>query len=218
MIRRYKANRWMTNINIINNVTSFIDHIFGMMVAHTLRCRWGTLLRRCLRPGGFHGWLAGRMDFWLVPGQAGEQTRARSQRSNETGGALWAAREFPTGNASEPSAVLKLSRTAGAINHFNKMQQRKTGKWAGCLLPEELDKDASSSNAILLALTPRVRDERIREMVKTFRNHACNVGISWSEQAEQEAMDKMFEVVPPLHERIGEVLRKLDDDEDALER
>jgi hypothetical protein len=114
--------------------------------------------------------------------------------------------------------VLKLSRTAGAINHFNKMQQRKTGKWAGCLLPEELDKDASSSNAILLALTPRVRDERIREMVKTFRNHACNVGISWSEQAEQEAMDKMFEVVPPLHERIGEVLRKLDDDEDALER
>jgi hypothetical protein len=41
------------------------------------------------------------------------------------------------------------------------------------------------------------------------------VGISQTEQADKEALFRMGQLLRPLHERIGEVLRKLDDDEDA---
>jgi hypothetical protein len=52
-------------------------------------------------------------------------------------------------------------------------------------------------------------------MVTTFRSHANRVGTSLTKEADNEALHKMGEVLEPLHERIGEVLRKLDDDENA---
>jgi len=112
-------------------------------------------------------------------------------------------------------AIVKLSRAAGRMHHLDEMEYRKTGKWGGHLFPDDLDDDAHHANVTSMVLTSRVRDERIRELAETFRSYANMVGISQTEQAEKEAVRRAIELLQPLHERIGEVLRKLDDDEDA---
>jgi hypothetical protein len=99
--------------------------------------------------------------------------------------------------------------------HLDEMEHRKTGRWGGHLFPEGLSDEAHHSNVTIMVLTSRVRDDRTREMAKTFRSHANRVGISTTEQEDAQALYRMAEVLDPLHERIGEVLRKLDDDEDA---
>jgi hypothetical protein len=66
-----------------------------------------------------------------------------------------------------------------------------------------------------MVLTSRVRDDRVRDLSESFRGHASLVGISDTEKADRDALDKMIEVVGPLHKRIGKVLHKLDDDDDT---
>jgi hypothetical protein len=101
------------------------------------------------------------------------------------------------------------------MNHRDEMEYRKSGKWGGQLFSEELNDSAHTANVTIMVLTTRVRDERIRELVTTFRSQANRVGISKTREAAKEALEQMSTVLEPLHERIGEVLRKLDDDEDA---
>jgi len=101
------------------------------------------------------------------------------------------------------------------MHHLDEMEQRKTGEWGRHLLPEDLDNDAYQANVSIMVLTSRVRDDRVRELVETFRSNATHVGISHTEEAARAALAKMVEVLEPLHERIGEILRKLDDDEDT---
>jgi uncharacterized membrane protein len=112
-------------------------------------------------------------------------------------------------------AAVKLARAAGRMHHFDAMEYKKTGKWGGQLLPAGLSSDAMQSSITIMILKVRVRDEVIRELVNNFRSHANRVGVTRSEQASQEALSKMAAVIEPLHDRIGDVLRKLDDDEDA---
>lgn len=111
--------------------------------------------------------------------------------------------------------AVKLARAAGRMNHLDEMEFRKTGKWGGHLFPEGLSDAAHQSNVTIMVLTSRVRDDRIREVVAAFRSHANCVGTSATREADRTALDKMSELIEPLHERIGEVLRKLDDDEAA---
>jgi len=112
-------------------------------------------------------------------------------------------------------AVVKLTRAAGRMQHLDEMQFRETGRWGGYLFPEGLSDDAHQANVTIMVLRARVRDDRIREMVESFRSLANVIGIS-SQEVSAAAWPKITEILGPLHERIGEVLRKLDDDEDAL--
>jgi len=111
--------------------------------------------------------------------------------------------------------VLKLARAAGRMNHLDEMEFRKTGKWGGNLFPDGLSDGAFQANVTIMVLTSRVRDDRIREIAAAFRDHANSVGTSPTREADRKALEKMGELVEPLHARIGEVLRQLDDDEDA---
>jgi hypothetical protein len=111
--------------------------------------------------------------------------------------------------------AVTLAHSAGSMNHLAEMEFRKTGKWGGWLFPEGLSDEAHRANVTIMVLTSRVRDDRVREIVESFRHHANCVGIARTREADREALEKMGELIQPLHERIGEVLRKLDDDEDA---
>jgi uncharacterized membrane protein len=172
------------------------------------------------------GFATSSFSEWLRDGRAGERERATAEAiSGRERDAREAARRIQLFERRAISqretllnlqdAVVKLSRAAGKIHHLDLMEHRKNGTWGGNLLPEDLSDDAHHANVTLMVLTARVRDSHIQEMVQTFRNHASRVGISRTEEAEKEALARMSEVLEPLHQRIGEVLRKLDDDEDA---
>lgn len=112
-------------------------------------------------------------------------------------------------------AVVKLARATGRIHHLDSTEHRKTGKWGGQLFPDDLSESALQATANMMVLSPRVRDDRIRELATTFRNEAARVGICRGMQEATEAVSKMGASLQPLHEGIGEVLRKLDEDEEA---
>jgi len=97
------------------------------------------------------------------------------------------------------------------------MECRKTGQWGRHLFPDDLDNDAREAGVKTLMLMVRVRDDSIREMMKTFRDQANQVGICLTENESRQARDRMFAVLEPLHERIGTILRRLDEDDDAAE-
>lgn len=110
-------------------------------------------------------------------------------------------------------AVLQLSRAVGRIHHLNEMEFRKTGKWGNNLFPEDLDNGAYEASVKTLMYMMRVRDDNIRELMKKFRSHANHVGICRSRGEGTLAIQEAIATSEPLHERIGMILRKLDDDE-----
>jgi hypothetical protein len=112
-------------------------------------------------------------------------------------------------------AVVRYTRVAGKMHHLDRMEQRRTGNWGRYLLPDDLNNEAFQANVSIMVLISRVRDNRVRELAETFREHASRVGISDTEEAGRNALDIVTEVLDPLHKRIGEVLRKLDEDDDT---
>jgi len=174
----------------------------------------------------FLGYIASSISEWLRDRRASERERATAEatsiREREAREATRQVQLFERrANFQRETllnlqdAVVKLTRTAGRMHHIDEMEHRKTGKWGGFSFPEGLSDDALQAGVAIMVLTSRVRDEQIREMVKTFKSNANRIGISPNEQATRKALEGMIEVLEPLHERIGEILRKLDDDEDA---
>lgn len=113
-------------------------------------------------------------------------------------------------------AVVKLTRAAGRMHHSDEMEFQRTGTWGGHLLPEDISDDAHQANVAMLVLTSRVRDQQIRELADSFRSEANKIGMPHrSREADRETLTKIGEFLEPLHKRIGEILRRIDDDEDA---
>jgi hypothetical protein len=110
-------------------------------------------------------------------------------------------------------AVAQLARAAGRMHHPDEMEYRRTGQWGGHLFPEDLNDSAHQAGVKTLMLMVRVRDDKVREMMKTFRDHANQVGICRTEIESRLALEGMSAALDPLHERIGMVLRILDEEE-----
>jgi len=109
-------------------------------------------------------------------------------------------------------AILRLIRCGGAAHHLDVMSHRKSGQWHKELYPEQLDEQSHVSQVDTTKLMVRVRDREIRSGVERLKAFVSNIPISRSPDEGQRAVNAMeleFEVV---NARIGEVLRKLDDD------
>jgi hypothetical protein len=65
-------------------------------------------------------------------------------------------------------------------------------------------------------LAVRVRDDSVRELVQAMKNHATAAGMCGSQEEGDHAMNAMGAAFERLNQRIGEVLRQLDDAEPAL--
>ena len=74
---------------------------------------------------------------------------------------------------------------------------------------------AHEANVQTIMLKVRVRDEIVRNLVKEVHDAATKAIISARSKSEaQQIMLNMGTAFEKLNERIGELLRKLDDDED----
>jgi len=112
-------------------------------------------------------------------------------------------------------AIFELARASGQMHHIEEMESRKTGKWGDLLFPDDLDRQHRDAGVKTLTLLVRLRDEEVRALTKEFRDHANRAGICKTESESQKALMAMADAMERLHERIGFIVRKLDDDDDA---
>jgi len=61
----------------------------------------------------------------------------------------------------------------------------------------------------------RVHDERVKELSAKLKDTGDEIFGAGSEEEAQTAFGRMVAVIGPFHKRVGEVLKKIDDDEDA---
>jgi hypothetical protein len=98
---------------------------------------------------------------------------------------------------------MQLGRATGAIHHREKVSLRTTGK--GQLLPDDLDEGYRLAQAKTSMLAARVRDIPVRDLVKQFRQFSFEITNN------DLSLDAAVQVHDQLNERIGELLRTLDD-------
>jgi hypothetical protein len=111
--------------------------------------------------------------------------------------------------------IMQLMRTTGQMHHQDLMDFRKTGEWHKQLYPEEVSEIDRLANARTTVLAVRVSDESVRGLVAAVKDHATKVGISRSKEACELEMDAAMVEFERLNQRVGEVLRELDDDNSA---
>jgi hypothetical protein len=120
-------------------------------------------------------------------------------------------------------ALQDLARAAGAANVQDELAFQRTGNWQRQPLGDELNQQAFLANRRVLLLTVRVRDLALRNAVRQFRDLTNDVQVTNRNATDAElraASNTMLQSSVPLlgqiHERIGELLRTLDDEETGL--
>jgi DNA-binding HxlR family transcriptional regulator len=93
------------------------------------------------------------------------------------------------------------------------MAYRSTGKWGKQLLSDELDEGARLAQARTGMLAARVRDDTTRELTDKLKNRASDAIVARTPEDSERAEIDVTLIYTELNQRIGEVLRKLDDAE-----
>jgi hypothetical protein len=123
-------------------------------------------------------------------------------------------------------AIQDLLRATGAAHVQDQRVFRETGTWQREALAEEINQQILVANRRVLLLTVRVRDQALRDAVNRFRrlssntesftNLRINPNDSELRDVSTAAMGEATILIEQIHERIGEILRTLDDEETAL--
>jgi len=122
-------------------------------------------------------------------------------------------REFQRKNLLElQEEVFKLARATGAANHQDEMAFRSTGKWGKQLLSDNLDQDQLLSQRRTSILGVRIKDDSVRSLTKAFKDACSESVVSTTHDQSKHAMSKMAQTFEAVNNRIGELLRKLDED------
>lgn len=114
-------------------------------------------------------------------------------------------------------AAQQLGRSCGTTYFIKHERFLQTGKWENedLPLPDDLNEDLRQAVTKTIMLSARVRNDGVREMAGTFKRFATGIATASSKSDAQAALNQMMATLGPLHESIGGVLRKLDDDEEA---
>lgn len=110
---------------------------------------------------------------------------------------------------------MQLARSVGAINHQDKLAYNSTGEWSKQQLPDDLSEGNRLAQARTGMLGARVRDDSIRELLAKLKTHSQETISSPSREDSERALKSMALAHDELNQHIGEVLRKLDDEQDG---
>jgi len=108
--------------------------------------------------------------------------------------------------------MAKLMRATGEANHHDVMAHRAEGEWQRQLYPAELDTRIHVGMTKGTMLGVRIRDELVRELVTEMKSECARTVHCKSEQEAEHAINEASSYYVKLNDRIGELLRKLDDD------
>lgn len=109
-------------------------------------------------------------------------------------------------------ASQRLLRSAGAMLHQDVVAHRTTGKWQRQQFGDELSNEQLRAMTDTMLLTSRVRDEKARGLADQLRVQAAAVSSSAGEDQAERAMVVAGDIQQMLIQRIGQVVRELDDE------
>lgn len=105
----------------------------------------------------------------------------------------------------------KLLRNTGASLHQDVVAHRLGSKWQRQQLPDALSDDHLHVVTETMLLASRVRDDEIRTLADRFRSQTLAVGMSNGENEAENRMKGAGETQAALIQRIGEIVRGLDE-------
>ena len=109
----------------------------------------------------------------------------------------------------------KMGQVCGTIFFMRRERFLETGVWGEEDIPKDLNEDLRQSVSRTVMLSVRVRSDSVRDVVGTFKGFATGSATASTKADAQKSLSDMSRALGPLHESIGSVLRKLDDDEEA---
>lgn len=110
----------------------------------------------------------------------------------------------------------QMIRKTGEAHHHDVMNSRKAGKWQKELLGDELNDELANLQRSFAKLRVRIRDDLIRNVSMQFSTHSVEVLMARDQGASDVAIMRMGESLEVLNERIGELLRLIEEDEDRV--
>lgn len=113
-------------------------------------------------------------------------------------------------------AALKLMQNAGAHHHFDLVSIGKHGKRHQEPYPEDINLGGQFANARTALLGVRVRDEEVRSLLKQLKDESTFAFLDHDKDMRESYMQAAGSTFVELNNRIGEILRKLDDIELAF--
>lgn len=109
-------------------------------------------------------------------------------------------------------AVSQLARATGVIHHQDTMAYKSSGKWGQNRLINNWDEEFRKAQVRTTILAARVRDDVVRGLVERFRNDCTDVIVATTQPDSDNYLMKSFDTNNALQERVGIVIRALDDD------
>ena len=111
------------------------------------------------------------------------------------------------------SAVMDLARYTGKMHHHDLIGHRTTGIFHLQPYPDDVNENFRAATALTSILSVRVNDDRVRVLVSAFKSAASDVGDAENPNDSKASLDTMSGLFVELQERIGVVLRALDEDD-----
>lgn len=112
------------------------------------------------------------------------------------------------------TSLMKLMQTTQGIHRIDLKNFDKYGKRYGDPYPGDIDEGCMQSNAQSAMLCVRVQDDGVRKLVQELKNKLTRATVTpESAESSELAMFEAGNCFVVVNERIGEVLRSLDDAE-----
>ena len=116
------------------------------------------------------------------------------------------------------SFSMKLGRATAQIHFHDITTYRTSGSWRGEFIPEAIDLGALEGQAGMSTWRVRIRDADVRRLAETVSETCTRVALAQDEAASNHALQLALSLNSELQERIGEVLRNLESEEDQIAR
>jgi len=110
-------------------------------------------------------------------------------------------------------AVMDMARQTGKMHHHDLMGYRTTGIFHLQTYPDDVNENFRAATALTSMLSVRVNDHEVRALTAAFKSAASDVGVAKNPADSDSSMDTMSQLFIELQERIGIVLRALDEDD-----
>ncbi|RIK86601.1 MAG: hypothetical protein DCC69_06565 [Hyphomicrobiales bacterium] len=149
---------------------------------------------------------------WLADQRASERERVR--RQDERRERLLVRRnDFQRETLlALQDATQRLIRSAGAMHFQDVSAYRTSGKWQRQQFNDDLSDQQLRANTDTMLFASRVRDDEVRNLADQLRDQVYDVGSSPDEATAEGRMLAAANTQQALIQRIGQLVRELDDD------
>jgi hypothetical protein len=110
-------------------------------------------------------------------------------------------------------AILRLGRMLGAAHYQTVISTREGHTWGKAQLTDEVNTGYTDALNVTSKLRARTADAEARGLIQLFQNECTSVVFAGSEAAAVAGMRRLAKVQDDLHDRVGVLLRALDEDQ-----